>query len=1345
MSLSFADSLKKAKIQSNVKSVVTVEPMTLESDDDAEFMIEAYSGEGGNWIQHSGYDYYSDYSDNDISKIDDSKNIELHEKQFNITQEENSQYIPFEMNRYYDGFDLTKTVLRIYYVTNDGQDGSSKPINVSYNNEKIRFAWLVDGNATHVAGKIKFEIWGIGTNSNGNPYVWKTKFNDKMNVLQSLEKSNGSIVIDKSWVQELVEEITENISEQIANLQVAEQVNAAKTAASDASTYASNAQQYANDAASAAQTVVQEALDNYATTTYVDDAIKSVDVSEQLKEYALKNEIPTVPTNISAFENDVGYITQHQSLEAYALKSEIPSVEGLATETYVQEQIENADLDSYYKKTETYNQTEIDEKIANVNVDLTGYATEKYVNDKIAPLSSSVSTNAENISSLSTTVGNLQDTVNSIDISPRVTYDVVYNDAENPDIGENGFGFYEIQNEGKENEVRELKQKFTITGGSGGSATSSSLKIGYVTTSPLVVTTNDDAIIKYTFSGTDSSGDDVTEGTATWKVAGRVVATNIALNGENTFDITEYLSIGTQKVNLSITDEAGSLATKTWTVQKIDVRIESTFNDKFTYPIDKLSFDYTPYGAISKNVHFVLDGKEIGTITTSVSGVPMAYTIPEQAHGSHLLEVYMTAEINGNTIESNHITKDILWYDGATSPVIGTTYQNFTARQYDTTNIEITVYDPSTEAPTVEIIVDGVEASTQILTESTFVYPYKTDIVGTHTIEIKCGEVVKTLTGTITKLDINVSPVTAGLVFDFNPIGKSNNDADRIWSSDTVSMSVSDNFNWTNGGYQIDDNGDQYFCIKAGTNIEFDYQMFADDAKKTGKEMKLIFKTANVQEANAKFMSCVDNTTGTDHIGIEMFVHEAFIYGSADKLNLKYSENDIIEFEFNITKNTEDVTEICGYEDGVPTRHLVYDDTFNFTQSNPKTIKLGSNKCDLHIYRFKVYNTSLTDRGVLSNFIADARNAEEMINRYNRNQIYDENNQLTPDVLAEKCPWLRVYVVSAPYFTNKKSDKVPYTTIRQIYKNGDPILDNWTCYDCSHSGQGTSSDNYGASARNLDFIMNKSQREGVTPYFILGDGKTRAEKVSLTRTSIPNAYFNFKANVASSNHFTNALLAKRYNEFNPYTLPYVREDESIIDYIKTTMEFHNAVVFIQETGDDLSTHREFADKDIHFYSIGNIGDSKKTDKSRLVDPTDRYECINEICDVELPLSDWPNTPEAIVALESEKFDKSGSYEWRYIWEDGTDEENVEVKEYCKQKWIEMYKFVVQSTDEEFKANFSNYFVLDSVLYYYLFALRYCLADNLAKNSFWHYGKTGEIDAQGNPIRKWDLSYAYDMD
>lgn len=64
-----------------------------------------------------------------------------------------------------------------------------------------------------------------------------------------------------------------------------------------------------------------------ASTKYVDDKVAGI-------------VIPEVPTKVSAFENDKGYLTEHQSLAEYALKSEIPSTTNLATKAEVQE-VEN--------------------------------------------------------------------------------------------------------------------------------------------------------------------------------------------------------------------------------------------------------------------------------------------------------------------------------------------------------------------------------------------------------------------------------------------------------------------------------------------------------------------------------------------------------------------------------------------------------------------------------------------------------------------------------------------------------------------------------------------------------------------------------------------------------------------------------------------------------------------------------------------------------------------------------------------------------------------------------------------------------------------------------------------
>ena len=64
-------------------------------------------------------------------------------------------------------------------------------------------------------------------------------------------------------------------------------------------------------------------LSGYATQTWVENKGYLTE-HQSLAAYALKNEIPTVPSKVSAFENDVGYLTEHQNLANYALKTELP-------------------------------------------------------------------------------------------------------------------------------------------------------------------------------------------------------------------------------------------------------------------------------------------------------------------------------------------------------------------------------------------------------------------------------------------------------------------------------------------------------------------------------------------------------------------------------------------------------------------------------------------------------------------------------------------------------------------------------------------------------------------------------------------------------------------------------------------------------------------------------------------------------------------------------------------------------------------------------------------------------------------------------------------------------------
>jgi hypothetical protein len=997
------------------------------------------------WVRSDKYTWYEDYVDDKAySVVDSLKNVTVNKEQINLTQEKNSQIISFVMPRYSDGIDIANAATLNFHIVNaNNKDYMLPAVNVSYSSSQIRFHFLVNEYATAIKGTLKFEIIATGSTSAGE-YVWRTRPNSEMNILESLS-GNGTIEPGDGW-DSYIDIITKKVTEaQTAAKEAQEASTQAKNAVEDAKT----------ELQESVNTAIADKLSDYYTKEEVDDLLDNIDLQsvydaidniDGLKDLSIEQDTVNGTITFKNGETTIQTVNINPNSTwstafAESIKSEI------------QTNIDTVSNDlSSYKETVTDKFTELEASVENIDVSDKVYSKDEVdskistavsgVNSSINEVKATANSNKEDIGTLGTAISELSDKIGEGNSDEIKTYYATYNTSD--DASEDDkykFSLWEVTGDDTENPVE--VSSFKILGGSGGSGQSSStMTIKYITTTPVTALYGGNVVLKYHYTSVDSSNIGI-GGTATWKVGNTVVGTQtISSDTDNEFDISDFVSLGTQKVLLSITDDNGTTATRTWTVQMVDVRLESSFNDTFTYPIAPISFTYTPYGSISKVVHFILDGVELDSVITSSSGIPMSYTLPVQEHGSHLLETYITATVNGTTIETDHIYKDIIWYDETSGvPVIGCNQVNIDSMQYNTTNITYVVYDPNTETPKVTLAVDENVISNLTLTSNSNTWAYKTSDVGTHTLTITCRDVVKTITVNIEELDIDVSPVTANLAFDFNPNGKSNNDENRLWSDGDITMTVSDNFDWVNGGYQIDENGDQYFGIKAGTTAIINYQLFSDDAKKNGKEFKLVYKTSNVRKASATFLQCMDST-GNSQIGLQMNVHEAYVYGSAGSLYLPYSEEDIIEFEFNINKDT-DIPMVMGYEDGVATRPMIYTDSHSFTQNNPQYITIGSEDCDVAIYRMKAYSSSLTDTGILNNFISDARSAEEMIARYNRNQIYDENNNLTPESVAKACPDLKIIKIECPHFTNDKKDYVKNTNVECIHTGGDPVTDNW--------------------------------------------------------------------------------------------------------------------------------------------------------------------------------------------------------------------------------------------------------------------------------------------------------------
>ena len=193
MSLSFEESKKKYMKTSSSAAMpaVAMQDEVVGLNDDADVSVDTFT-------KDDKYMWCEDYHDDKVSTIDESKNIKLDSSQINLTQEDNSQYIPFEMPRYYDGIDLTEMQIRVHYVNKNDEENYATPINVEYSDTTIRFGWLVDKMVTNLDGLVRFEIVGTGSTKYGMNYEWKSRPNGTLNILQSLT-GTGVIGLTPDW------------------------------------------------------------------------------------------------------------------------------------------------------------------------------------------------------------------------------------------------------------------------------------------------------------------------------------------------------------------------------------------------------------------------------------------------------------------------------------------------------------------------------------------------------------------------------------------------------------------------------------------------------------------------------------------------------------------------------------------------------------------------------------------------------------------------------------------------------------------------------------------------------------------------------------------------------------------------------------------------------------------------------------------------------------------------------------------------------------------------------------------------------------------------------------------
>ena len=153
----------------------------------------------------TGTTYTTMNDEHELVKITE-KNVTVGDIGKIVQGEINSQEIEFSIPRYYDNVDLLDKKFNILYQTKGGIF-KVEAIDVAYNDEEIRFNWLMDENATMYSGKLTAVIKMEGLDESGKPYVMKT-MNFSVNVEEALCEY-GADGVYRTWATDIETRITD--------------------------------------------------------------------------------------------------------------------------------------------------------------------------------------------------------------------------------------------------------------------------------------------------------------------------------------------------------------------------------------------------------------------------------------------------------------------------------------------------------------------------------------------------------------------------------------------------------------------------------------------------------------------------------------------------------------------------------------------------------------------------------------------------------------------------------------------------------------------------------------------------------------------------------------------------------------------------------------------------------------------------------------------------------------------------------------------------------------------------------------------------------------------------------
>lgn len=539
------------------------------------------------------------------------------------------------------------------------------------------------------------------------------------------------------------------------------------------------------------------------------------------------------------------------------------------------------------------------------------------------------------------------------------------------------------------------------------------------------------------------------------------------------FNVDAYLGEGSNRINIGIMGQNTLAATTiSVTYQVVNLVLTDDTNISTVYDLAKsskvLSIPFTVSGYGTKTVEWYLDGtklefeKNVDEVVDATSTRTKYITLSNLARGTHYVEFRAYTIVDGEKFYSRVLHRDIIIENSGIddkTPIIALSYEKADLKdttvslsQYLAYDLVFAIHNPYNPVSTEVGIFLGETKVTTLSVQNGLVNTYS--VVPTETgktaIKVVALEKEYTLDVFVTENSMGIGEITADLELGFSAVGRSNIEHGKeTWEGNGHTATLT-GFNFTQTSGWVNNK----LLLQSGATITFDYAPLANGSTAVGRTLEFEFASSNVSDDTA--VLC--DLTGSNGSGIVITASEAKIVSRGGvTLSVKYKseENTRITFVVNRATNATNKGLVFIYVNGVVSGAINFSASDDFISDTVLAFN-GTSKSEILLKQVRVYNTALSSDQILNNFILYRDTTEEMLEVFDRNDIYEEGTvNLSVDKLQGQLP-VMVVTGDIPTLENTTNKNTQITVDIEYYNLQDPTK-SFTMKNAAMRPQGTSS------------------------------------------------------------------------------------------------------------------------------------------------------------------------------------------------------------------------------------------------------------------------------------------------